>query len=96
MVGSLLIKILGVMDLFAAVVIYFGMYDLPFIVKIILLPTLFITGVMSFFYRDAISIIDGATDLTAVFLIATAIAVPGALKVIVIFIMVEKGIVSVL
>ncbi len=92
----LLIKLLGVMDLFAAAVIFFGLYDLPFIAKAILLPTLFITGVMNFFYRDALSIIDGATDLAAVFLIATAIAVPNALKLVVILIMVEKGIVSIL
>lgn len=92
----LLIKLLGVMDLIAAAVIFFGFYDLPFVIKAVLLPTLFITGVMSFFYRDAISLIDGATDLAAVFIIFTAIAVPGALKAIIIFIMVEKGIVSIL
>lgn len=95
MVMWLLIKILGFMDLFAAAVIFFD-FQLPFVIKIILLPTLFITGVMNFFYRDALSIIDGATDLATVFIIATAIAVPGALKAIIIFIMLEKGIVSIL
>ncbi len=96
MVGWLLIKILGVMDIFAAMVMLFGWYELPFAIKAVLLSTLLMTGVMSFFYRDIVSIIDGATDLAAVFIIATAFPVPAAVKLIVVFIMVEKGIVSVL
>ncbi len=96
MVGWLLIKILGIMDIFAAIVMFFGWYELPFAVKATLLSVLFVTGVMNFFYRDVLSVIDGATDLAAVFLIATAFPVPAALKLLVIFVMIEKGVVSIL
>lgn len=95
MVGWLIIKFLGVIDLIAAYVILTSSYDLPFIFESVVIGTLLISGIMNFFYRDVLSIIDGATDLASVFLIVTALAVPGALKVIIILIMVEKGLVSI-
>ena len=95
MVGWLIIKFLGVIDLIAAYVILTSSYDLPFIMEAVILGTLLISGIMNFFYRDAVSVIDGATDLASVFLIVTAFAAPGALKLIIILIMVEKGLVSI-
>ncbi len=95
MVGWLLIKFLGVIDLIAAYVIFTGSYEMPFAIKAVILGTLFITGVLNFFYKDALSIIDGSADLASVFLIVTALAVPGLVKVILMLIMVEKGLVSI-
>lgn len=95
MVGWLLIKFLGVIDLIAAYILFTGAYELPLILKALILGALTITGIMNFFYKDVLSVIDGAADLASVFLIVTALAIPGALKLVIILIMVEKGLVSI-
>ena len=89
-------KIYGFVDLLTAVVLFFGLYGLPSIIKFAIIIVLLIKGVPSLI-ADVIGKLYGVIDiLAAVFLYTGGLPIPDFIRFLIISILAFKGILSML
>ena len=87
---GIIVKIFGLVDIVTALVILFGPFAMPLVIKMFLVGILFVKGIPSIF-GDITCKFDAVFDLSCALIILMTLIMPDILKIVVAGVMVLKG-----
>ncbi len=89
----MLLKVLGAIDIFSALIIIFNIYNIYWIITTVHVIVLLVKGIISF-VSDAPGLVMGMTDITAALFIYFAVTGLLPIKIILFIVLVGKGVYS--